>query len=73
MARLFSTTGYPDEGDMILAFTAMTDLVDQTPDPDDVAYRPPLRLCLRHEVSGLVFAPDDDDFPEQVRRLRAER
>lgn len=72
MARLLSTPGYPDQGDVMLAFTAMTDLIDKTPDPDDVAYRLALRLLLRHEVSGVIFEPTDDDYLDQVRRLRVE-
>ena len=62
----------PDETDVALAFSGLSDLLDQTPDPDDLAYRLAVRLCLRHEVSGVILAPDDDDFAQQVARLRAE-
>ena len=72
MASPFSNQGYPDEMDVALAFATLTDLVDRRPDPDDVAYKLALRLLIRHEVSGVIFDPGDDDFEGQVRRLRAE-
>lgn len=72
MARHVSTAACPDDFDIGLAFATMTDLIDQTPDPDDVAYRLALRLLLRHEISGVIFDPTDDDFAAQVHRLRAE-